>query len=106
MKLSGLLLFPLLALAIPAPEAAPAPEALAAPEAAPVPMPEANPRPEPGKLVARANMTCKTTADGVRYRTCASTSCTAVGQYPIGKSVTFTCWKYGECINGDWYDPF
>jgi hypothetical protein len=47
---------------------------------------------------------CKTTGDGVRYRTCPNTtqSCPAMGQYPIGTLVDFTCQTTGEQINGNW----
>ncbi|KAF8248507.1 hypothetical protein K440DRAFT_660801 [Wilcoxina mikolae CBS 423.85] len=97
MKLSALLLFPLLALAAPAPEAAAAPEALAVPEPEPIAG-----TPTYASLEARAaRITCTATADGVRYRTCASTSCTAIGQYPINTRVTFTCYKVGQPINGN-----
>jgi hypothetical protein len=52
--------------------------------------------------------TCKTTADGLRYRTCQTTkpstgpNCVAMGQFPLGKMVSFTCKTEGQPINGDW----
>lgn len=47
---------------------------------------------------------CKTTADGLRYRLCAyaTESCPAMGQYAIGTLVDFTCKVTGEQIYGDW----
>jgi hypothetical protein len=50
-----------------------------------------------------ASVTCTTMEDGVRYRTCAYTSCPAMGQYPVGTLVTFTCVTIGENINGNRY---
>ncbi|KAK2755905.1 hypothetical protein FQN54_005701 [Arachnomyces sp. PD_36] len=38
---------------------------------------------------------CNITGDGVRYRTCPSTddeTCPALGQFPIGEQVAFSCW--------------
>lgn len=41
------------------------------------------------------------TANNVRYRRCASTSCEAIGQYHRGQGLTLTCYTYGENINGN-----
>ena len=60
---------------------------------------------DPSALTPPSHMfSCKTTVDGLRYRLCPNTtlSCTAVGQYPIGTMVDFTCQTMGEPINGDW----
>jgi hypothetical protein len=48
--------------------------------------------------------TCKTTVDGLRYRTCANTSasCVVMGEYPIGTMVGLSCQVVGEKIVGDW----
>ncbi len=50
------------------------------------------------------HFSCKTTADGLRYRLCANTgpSCPAMGQYPLGTMVDFTCQTTGQLIGGDW----
>jgi hypothetical protein len=50
---------------------------------------------------------CQTTADGLRYRTCANTtsSCPVVGRYPVGTLVEFKCQALGESITGDWITP-
>jgi hypothetical protein len=47
---------------------------------------------------------CKTTVDGLRYRTCANTSasCVVIGEYPIGTMVGLSCQVVGERIVGDW----
>ncbi|KAF8248573.1 hypothetical protein K440DRAFT_642160 [Wilcoxina mikolae CBS 423.85] len=73
-------LFPLLIIGVPAPLA-----------------------PSLNSLTAAATplITCTTMEDGVRYRTSAHTSCTAMGQYPVGTQVTFTCITRGETINGN-----
>ncbi|MCJ1249402.1 hypothetical protein MMC30_006626 [Trapelia coarctata] len=96
--------------AIPAPDANPLPgpttdiaaltaaKALVPKDAAP--NPDANPEPGTKTLSARSAR-CTITADGVRYRTCPRTSCTAVGQYPIGTVLTFSCYTTGTTVNGD-----
>ncbi|KAH8586960.1 hypothetical protein B0O99DRAFT_694992 [Bisporella sp. PMI_857] len=45
--------------------------------------------PEPDTIEARREYFthCQVVASAVKYRTCPSTSCTAVGQYPKGKVV-------------------
>ena len=53
------------------------------------------------KLEKRLTTICTVTGDGVRYRKCASTSCTAIGQYPINKRVEIDCWVTGESIHGN-----
>lgn len=47
---------------------------------------------------------CKTTSDGLKYRSCPkiSTDCVAMGQYPIGTSVDFICKTPGDQVFGDW----
>lgn len=44
-------------------------------------------------------------ADGLRYRTCPRTSCTAVGQYARGTEVTLRCYtrEGTTVVNGDAY---
>ncbi|KAK4032397.1 hypothetical protein C8A01DRAFT_41159 [Parachaetomium inaequale] len=44
--------------------------------------------------------TLKTTT-AVKYRKCASTSCTAVGQYAKGANVKVSCVKAGQSVNGE-----
>ncbi|KAF8453722.1 hypothetical protein BDZ91DRAFT_748807, partial [Kalaharituber pfeilii] len=61
----------------------------------------ASPAPAPEKLTKRAPTTCTVTGDGVRYRTCASTSCPAMGQYAQGTRVTLSCFVEGENIDGN-----
>lgn len=43
--------------------------------------------------------------DGLRYRTCPKTSCTAVGQYPKGKKISISCLtrRGTTVVNGDAY---
>jgi hypothetical protein len=47
---------------------------------------------------------CKTTIDGLRYRTCPYTTsnCVAMGQIPLGMVVSFTCQTHGQLISGNW----
>lgn len=44
--------------------------------------------------------TLKTTT-ALKYRKCASTSCTAVGQYAKGAKVKVSCVKAGQSVKGD-----
>lgn len=44
--------------------------------------------------------TLKTTT-AVKYRKCASTSCTAVGQYAKGAKVKVSCVKSGQSVKGE-----
>ncbi|KAK3298944.1 uncharacterized protein B0H64DRAFT_472146 [Chaetomium fimeti] len=44
--------------------------------------------------------TLKTTT-AVRYRKCASTSCSAVGQYAKGAKVKVSCVKSGQSVKGE-----
>ena len=41
--------------------------------------------------------------DGLRYRTCPRTSCTAVGQYPKGATISIVCYTGTDTtvVNGD-----
>ena len=52
------------------------------------------------KLKKRLTTYCTVTGDGVRYRTCAATSCTAMGQYPINTRAEIDCFVNGENVNG------
>ena len=52
------------------------------------------------KLEKRLTTICTVTGDGVRYRTCARTSCTAMGQYPINKRAQIDCFVNGQNIHG------
>ena len=46
------------------------------------------------------------TADGVRIRTCANTSCTVLGLGYHGQGAYITCFRYGEKLgnNSIWYN--
>lgn len=45
----------------------------------------------------------KVLVDGLRYRTCPKTSCTAVGQYAAGKAIKIQCFtrRGTTVVNGD-----
>lgn len=47
---------------------------------------------------------CKTTGDGLRYRTCphVTANCVAMGQYSLGTLVDFICQTPGDPVTGNW----
>ncbi|KFX96132.1 hypothetical protein O988_05468 [Pseudogymnoascus sp. VKM F-3808] len=51
-------------------------------------------------IAERATDYCIVSTDGVRYRTCAKTSCTAIGQYNKGTKLHIAGSAVGESING------
>ena len=62
----------------------------------------------PGPLVEMRELEKRDNAgvvqvDGLRYRTCPRTSCTAVGQYPKGTYITIKCYTHDNTtvVNGD-----
>ncbi|KAJ7583479.1 hypothetical protein C8J56DRAFT_1167374 [Mycena floridula] len=54
---------------------------------------------------AAQSSTCTILGSGVRYRTCPNTSststCKALGEYAKGTKVSFTCWEFGENVQGN-----
>jgi len=99
MKLS---LVPILALVAALPVLA-LPEPVAAP-AAERPAPTVYPGP-PVKVreLEKRDIDGVVKVDGLRYRTCPRTSCTAVGQYSIGTPITMKCYTVENTtvVNGD-----
>lgn len=57
---------------------------------------------DPSYLEKRANA-ATVKVDGLRYRTCPKTSCSAPGQYPKGTKISLQCYTRDntETINGD-----
>jgi hypothetical protein len=55
------------------------------------------------KLEKRASVSATVKVDGLRYRTCPKTSCSAPGQFPKGTKITLSCYTRDntETINGD-----
>ncbi|PPQ96871.1 hypothetical protein CVT26_006059 [Gymnopilus dilepis] len=79
--------------------------ALALPEPAPAP---AEPTAYTPAIVGRSTLERRTNSgtvevDGLRYRTCPRTSCTAVGQYAKGTHITIVCYTRDDTtvVNGD-----
>ncbi|KAF2630089.1 hypothetical protein BU25DRAFT_408690, partial [Macroventuria anomochaeta] len=54
-------------------------------------------------LAKRAAISATVQVDGLRYRTCPKTSCSAPGQFAKGKKITLSCYTRDntETINGD-----
>jgi len=99
MKLS---LVPILALVAALPALA-LPEPVAAP-AAELPAPTVySGRPVEARELERRDNAGVVQVDGLRYRTCPRTSCTAVGQYAKGTRVTIKCYTRNNTtvVNGD-----
>ena len=65
-------------------------------------LPEPVAAPAPVEFEKR-DTACVVKVDGLRYRTCPRTSCTAVGQYPIGTPITMRCYTVENTtvVNGD-----
>lgn len=82
------------------------PAILALPEPAPaVAAPEATVYTAPilGRNLEKRTNAGVVQVDGLRYRTCPRTSCTAIGQYAIGTHITITCYTRTDTtvVNGD-----
>jgi hypothetical protein len=57
----------------------------------------------PAGIEKRAIVDAVVVVDGLRYRTCPKTSCTAVGQYPKGTRIKLSCYTRDgtTTVNGD-----
>ncbi|KAF8162681.1 hypothetical protein B0H34DRAFT_692535 [Crassisporium funariophilum] len=90
-------LISLLALAIAAPSAFAQP-APAAPE------PTVYTKPLIGRTLEKRAVPGRVEVDGLRYRTCPRTSCTAVGQYAIYTPINIVCYTRDNTtpVNGDY----
>ncbi|KAL4914822.1 hypothetical protein BDW62DRAFT_204187 [Aspergillus aurantiobrunneus] len=106
---AALLLFPL-ALAMPAPEAAPEAAAMAEPVPIEETMVEAievearDIRPAALGLEKRANVSCKivnSNSDAVNCRSGPSLSSSIVAHAVVGSTYTFSCYKSGDCYEGN-----
>jgi hypothetical protein len=55
------------------------------------------------EIEKRAIVDAVVVVDGLRYRTCPKTSCTAVGQYPKGTKIKLSCYTRDgtTTVNGD-----
>jgi len=84
------------ALALPEPVAAPAAEL-------PAPTVYSGPPVAEARELERRDNAGVVQVDGLRYRTCPRTSCTAVGQYAKGTRVTIKCYTRNNTtvVNGD-----
>lgn len=58
---------------------------------------------QPDNTIQKRANNAVVTVDGLRYRKCPRTSCTAVGQYPIGTRIQLDCYTTENTtpINGD-----
>lgn len=54
-------------------------------------------------IIEKRAVTGTVKVDGLRYRTCPRTSCTAIGQYPKGKKISLKCFTRVNTtpVNGD-----
>lgn len=54
-------------------------------------------------IIEKRAVTGTVKVDGLRYRTCPRTSCTAIGQYPKGKKISLKCYTRVNTtpVNGD-----
>lgn len=59
--------------------------------------------PEPDNKIQKRALDAVVRVDGLRYRKCPRTSCTAVGQYPKGKRIKLECYTRDNTtpVNGD-----
>lgn len=94
MKLSTVVLAALAPFAVLA-HPAPVEEAAAAPT-----LPSTS---EPDNHIQKRDVDAVVKVDGLRYRKCPRTSCTAVGQYPKGKKIKLKCYTRDNTtpVNGD-----
>lgn len=103
MKFSPILLIALLpfALAAPVAEAGAAPAAI--PEAEPIAEPIAEPLAEPAGLFKRAQCSIIGNDGPVACRSGPARRFAQVGnRLPVGSTYTFSCYKRGECVFGNW----